>query len=459
MNIMYIIPLLIAMLLLTIALFVEKKRFRKEEYIASHDNLTGLYNRESFFKKAEETIRRNPNRKRYMVCTNIKNFKLTNDLFGKKMGDRVLADQAKLIELANYDECIYGRIAGDKFAMLIPKEYFNPELAAQNTSKLQYLIDNTNHKLHICIGVYEITDVEESAQVMCDKANMAIESMQGDYGRLIAYYDEKMLERLVHEKSILSEFDQALEGNQFKMYLQPQISNTGELTGAEAIVRWHHPTRGILMPVDFIDIIEKRGYILKLDEQMWEQAAAKLGEWKKRGIDNISISVNVSTKDFYYTDLYKAFTGLVQKYDINPGLLNIEITETVFMSDMQSHLQVINKLRDYGFHIEIDDFGSGYSSLNMLKDIEADILKIDMAFLEDTDTPVRNRIIIKSVIAMAKELGMDVITEGVRSKEHVEFLTEMGCDIFQGFYFDMPISVSDFEEKYKTKIGDVYGSV
>lgn len=448
MEIMYIIPLLAVLFLLIIAFFAESRRFRKEEYIASHDSLTGLYNRESFFKKAEEIIRKNPNRKRYMVCTNIKNFKLANDLFGKELGDRVIADQAKLLALANYDECIHGRISGDKFAMLIPKENFNPELAAKNTSKLQYLINNANYKLHICIGVYEITDTQESAQIMCDKANMAIESMQDDYGKMLAYYDEKMLERLVHEKNILSELDHALADNQFRMYLQPQISNTGALTGAEAIVRWHHPTRGILMPGDFIDIIEKRGYILKLDEQMWEQAAAKLGEWKRRGIDKISISVNVSTKDFYYTDLYKAFTGLVEKYEIDPGLLNIEITETVFMSDLQSHLEVINKLKAYGFHIEIDDFGSGYSSLNMLKDIEADILKIDMAFLEETDTPARNRIIIKSVIAMAKELGMEVITEGVRSKEHVEFLTEMGCDIFQGFYFDMPISVSAFEEKY-----------
>lgn len=450
---MYIAPILIVLLLLTVAYCIESERFRKEEYIASHDSLTGLYNRESFFKKAEEIIRKNPNRKRYMVCTNIKNFKLTNDLFGKEMGDRVLADQARLLALADYDECIHGRIAGDKFAMLIQKENFNPELAAKNTLKLQYLINNANYKLHICIGVYEITDIEETAQVMCDKANMAIESMQGDYGRFIAYYDEDMLEKLVHEKNILSELDHALEDHQFRMYLQPQISNTGELTGAEAIVRWHHPTRGILMPGDFIDVIEKRGYILKLDEQMWEQAAAKLGEWKKRGINNISISVNVSTKDFYYTDLYKAFTALVEKYDIDPALLNIEITETVFMSDVQSHLKVINQLKAYGFHIEIDDFGSGFSSLNMLKDIEADILKIDMAFLEETNTPARNRIIIKAVIAMAKELGMEVITEGVRTREHVDFLTEMGCDIFQGFYFDMPISVDRFEEKYGIKIG------
>ncbi len=436
---------MIVLILLFAALAAETRRIRTERYIASHDSLTGLYNRESFFKKVEETIRKNPQKKRYMVCTNIKNFKLTNDLFGKEMGDKVLADQAKLLMLAKYDECVYGRIGGDKFAMLIPKESFNPQLAAQNTSKLQYLINDTNYKLHLA---YEITDPEESAQVMCDKANMAIDSTQGDYSQVVAYYDEKMLGSLVQEKNVLSAFDHALESGQFRMYLQPQIKNTGELSGAEAIVRWHHPSKGILMPADFIEIIEKRGYIYKLDRCMWEQAAAKLGDWKRRGINDVCISVNVSTKDFYYIDLYKAFTGLVEKYDIDPGKFNIEITETVFIGDMKMHLEVIKKLREYGFHIEIDDFGSGYSSLNMLKNIEVDILKIDMAFLEETITTERTRIIIKAMIAMAKELGMEVITEGVRNEEHVAFLTEAGCDIFQGFYFDKPISVEEFEAQY-----------
>jgi diguanylate cyclase (GGDEF)-like protein len=441
--------MMIVLVLLVIALIAEGKRYQRERYIASHDSLTGLYNSESFYAKAEEIIRKNPKRKRYMVCTNITNFKLTNDLFGKEMGDRVLVDQAKMLTMANYDECIHGRIAGDKFAMLIPKDKFNPELAAKNTSKLQYLINNNNYKLHISIGVYEITDVKESPQVMCDKANMAIASMHGDYGKLIAYYDEGMLKELVDEKNVLSDFDSALESGWFKMYLQPQISNTGELRGAEAMVRWHQPGMDVRMPADFIGIVENRGYIYKLDEYMWEQAAAKLGDWKKRGINDVSISVNVSTKDFYYGDLYKVFTELVKKYDIDPHMFNIEITETVFMQDIDIHLEVISRLKEFGFHIEIDDFGSGYSSLNMLKDIDADIIKIDMAFLEETDNLDRSLIIVKSIISMAKELGMMVITEGVRTEEHVEFLREAGCDIFQGYYYSMPITVEEFEKRYE----------
>jgi len=432
---------------------VKMKRNQEKHYMASRDSLTGLYSRQFFFKKTEELLRKNPHKKRYMVCTNIKNFKLINDLFGQDMGDRVLTDQTKLLMLEKevlekQEDCILGRIGGDKFAMLIAKEDFHPEQITMNMSKLQYLINEANYKLHISIGVYEIEDCAESAQVMCDKANMAIESMQGEYSHMIAYYDSRMLEWMVHEKNILSEFDNALESGQFQMYLQPQIANTGELAGAEAIVRWHHPSRGVLMPADFIDIIEKRGFIYHLDQCMWQQAAAKLNDWKNRGIDNLYISVNVSTKDFYYADLYKVFTSLVEQYHIEPCKLNIEITETVFISDIEVHLTVIRRLREYGFNIEIDDFGSGYSSLNMLKDIEVDILKIDMAFLEETKNPARSRTIIKAVITMAKELGMKVITEGVRSEEHVNFLTEMGCDILQGYYYAAPLPVEAFEKKY-----------
>jgi EAL domain-containing protein (putative c-di-GMP-specific phosphodiesterase class I) len=336
--------------------------------------------------------------------------------------------------------------------MLVPKEQFDPELVAQSTTKLQYLINDANYKIHILVGVYEINDINESPQVMCDKANMAIESLKDDYGKIVAYYNTGMLDCLVNEKNVLSEFDSAIENNQFKMYLQPQISRTGELVGAEAMVRWHHPKMGVLMPNDFIGIIEKRGFIYQLDRCMWRNAAKRLSMWKKQGLENLSISVNVSTMDFYLTDLYKTFTGLVKKYKIDPKLLKIEITETVFMDDAKEHIDTIHRLKEYGFCIELDDFGSGYSAFNMLKDIEADIIKIDMAFLEETDNKEKSHTIIRSIINMAKALDMEVITEGVSTKEHVDFLTDAGCDIFQGYYYSKPIMVDEFERKYCNKI-------
>lgn len=424
------------------------RRFREEQYLATHDRLTGLYNREYFFQKAEQILRRKPDTERYMVCTNIRNFKLINDLFGEEMGDRVLVDQASLLKFSNYEDCIQGRIGADKFAMLVSKENFNPELAVKNTGKLQYLINDSNYKIQVSIGVYRIEDPNESPQVMYDRANMAIESPQGEYNKAVVYYDSRMLEQLMHEKSVVSEFEHALEEGQFQMYLQPLVGADGELKGAEALARWKHPAQGLIQPIDFISVVEKSGLIIRLDEYIWELAARKLRDWKERGLEELSISVNVSGKDFYYVDLYKTFTELAEKYGISPDRLNIEITETVLMTDLEMHLEVLSRLQEYGFCIEIDDFGSGYSSLNMLKDIRADVLKIDVLFLRETENKERSRVILSSVIDMAKRLGISVITEGVETKEQIQMLTDMGCEMFQGFYFSQPVPVEKFEEIY-----------
>lgn len=426
----------------------EIRRFREEQYLATHDRLTGLYNREYFFQKVEQILQRKPEVRRYMVCTNIKNFKLVNDLFGEEMGDRVLVDQASMMKFGNYEDCIAGRIEADKFAMLISEENFSDELAVKNLARLQYMINDCNYKIHIVIGVYRIEDPKESPQVMYDRASMAIQSAQSDYQKTVVYYDSQMLKQLIYEKGIVREFDHAISTGQFRMYLQPLVRADRTLKGAEALARWVHPARGLIMPVNFISVVEKTGLISKLDEYMWELAARKLREWKDIGREDLTISVNISAKDFYYTDLYKTFTGLTQKYGIAPGNLNLEITETVLMSDLQHHMETLTRLQDYGFVIELDDFGSGYSSLNMLKDITADVLKIDMLFLRETEHTVRNRIILQSVISMAKQLGMAVITEGVETEEQLESLKKMGCELFQGYYFSRPIAVEEFEQKY-----------
>lgn len=420
----------------------------EKSYAASHDRLTGLLNREAFFAKVEEVIQADPETPRYMVCTNIRNFKLVNDLFGHEMGDKVLQDQASMLCRADYPGTLHGRIMGDRYAMLIEKKNFNPELAAKNTAQLQYLINDSNHRLHILIGVYEIVDPMESASVMFDKANMAIEYSRDDYHDFMVVYSKDMMERLIYEKEMISDFENALENHEFKLYLQPQMRKDKQLKGAEALVRWEHQKKGYLQPKYFIEVLEKAGLIIKLDHFMWESACRKLKEWKDRGREDLSLSVNISAKDFYYIDIYDTFTSLVEKYGINPYHLTLEITETVFISDVGSHLEILERLQDYGFKIGIDDFGSGYSSLNMLKDITADILKIDMVFLQETKNHYRRWIILDSVISMAKELGMDIVTEGVETEEQFKRLVQMGSDVFQGFYFDEPLSEEAFEEKY-----------
>ena len=204
----------------------------------------------------------------------------------------------------------------------------------------------------------------------------------------------------------------------------------------------------MIPPYKFITVFEQTGLIGRLDSYMWEQACIKLQEWQRRGFTDQYLSVNISQKDFYLLDVYQIVTSLVEKYQIEPRQLHLEITETAIMNNPQEQLPLIGKLREYGFRVEIDDFGSGYSSLNTLKDMKVDVLKIDMGFLRKTEHQDRSRIILKMVVSLAKSLEMEVITEGVETQEQVDFLKEYGCDIFQGYHFAKPMPVVEFEQKF-----------
>ncbi len=234
--------------------------------------------------------------------------------------------------------------------------------------------------------------------------------------------------------------------------MQPQFTAGDErLIGAEALVRRIKPDGTIVPPAEFVPIYEKTGLICRIDRFIWEQAAMKLRDWKLRGIDS-HISVNISPHNFYYMNVYEELVGLTEKYEINPKSLNVEITETAIMSDVPNLREGMKKLREAGFIVEIDDFGSGYSSLSALKDISADILKIDMGFLRKTENTEKGRVILETVISLAKQLKMSVITEGVELAEQADGLRKMGCDYFQGYYYSKPISVDSFEKQYMPEL-------
>ena len=423
------------------------RQFKEEQYRATHDMLTGLLNRNAFEEEAAKILAE-ATEPYYMICCNIQDFKLVNELYGAEVGDKLLAAQANMIRRYEGMDSVSARIYADKFTTLMPKNRFNEELFLQNMSEVVELEEVSSFRLHYYIGVYEITNVNEPVWTMYDKATMAIDTIRGSYEESISYYKEELLEHIMKEKEVLGEFDKALEENQFCMFLQPQISNNGNIAGAEALVRWIHPEKGMVSPGIFIPTLEKAGLIHKLDLYMWESAAKKLAEWKRQGRENFSISVNISTKDFLYLDVCEAFRSLAQNYDFNIKNLKLEITESVLMKNVRETMKAIDGLHGIGYDIEIDDFGSGYSSLGMLKDINADILKIDMIFLQETKNIERSTTILKNIISMSKELGMPVITEGVETKEQVNFLMDVGCDMFQGFYFAKPMSVADFEKQY-----------
>lgn len=420
----------------------------REKYKAAHDGLTGLLTREQFFIDTHELINKYAGMKFCIICSNIKDFKFVNELFGIEKGDRVLKRQAQIIKEWKSDKMLSARIQNDRFAMCIPKEDLCEDDLIEAVKMMQEEFANTSFHLHLFIGIYEISDRNESVSIMCDKANIAGDTIKDNYESCIAYYDEHLLEISIEERQIIGEFDMALARKEFVMFLQPQVDCDGNAYGAEALVRWQHPGRGLLTPQKFIEVLEKAGLIYKLDRYMWERAAEKLSEWKKAGWEKYHISVNISTKDFFMIDVYGTFTQLIRKYDINPENLKLEITETALMSDFEKNMEILKHLQAYGFKIEIDDFGSGYSSLNMLKDISADVLKIDMGFLRTSENEVKGQDILESIISLAGKLGMEVITEGVEKNSQLQMLKMMGCKIFQGFYFSRPIPVEEFEDKY-----------
>lgn len=422
--------------------------WEQEKYKASHDSLTGLLNRDQFYEDVHDMVNKYHDTTFYLICSNIKDFKFINEIFGMEKGNQVLIKQAKLMASNPSERTICARLMNDRFALCLPREEFDEKRVADSVKELQREFSGNSFHLHTYMGVYEIRDRDEAVSIMVDKANIAADTIKNNYDCCVAYYDEHLLEISIEQRRLLGEFEPALQKGEFVMYLQPQVNRDGAAKGAEALVRWAHPSRGILTPYAFIDILENAGLIYKLDLYIWEKAAQKLAEWKEKGYGSYHISVNISTKDFYIIDIYETFTGLINKYGIAASNLHLEITETTLMTDFEKNMNIIHKLQDVGFRVEIDDFGSGYSSLNMLKDISADVLKIDMGFLRKSENEVKGQDILESIITLAGKIGMDVITEGVETKKQLDMLTMMGCHEFQGYYFSKPVPVSEFEEKY-----------
>ena len=233
---------------------------------------------------------------------------------------------------------------------------------------------------------------------------------------------------------------------EFVIYIQPQIdTRNNKVIGGETLVRWLSPKRGMVPPSEFVPLFEKNGMITKMDFHVWELACRQLAKWKAEGKGDRTLSINISAKNFYLTDLYERITGLVEKYDIDPQRLKLEITETAFVLDVKKQMELVQRLQKRGFLVEMDDFGSGYSALNSLKDIDIDVLKLDMKFFEKTDTPKRSEKIIASMVGLANKLTTPVIAEGVETKEQIDYLNSIGCHVVQGYFYSKPMSVEEYE--------------
>lgn len=422
------------------------------KYRLEHDSLTGIYSRDIFCEVTSKMLTENPRSNYILVSMDIEKLKLINDLFGRTRGNDILNSIANKLREILPEKGTYARLESDRFAACFSESFFTLE-------EFQKIINDSvkgcinNFTVVVKFGAYKIKDIDIKIDIMCDRAQMALQTIKGDYSCNFVYYNEQIHEALVLEQKIISDMETALKEKQFVIYLQPIYSlSKMKPISAEVLVRWIHPEFGMIAPGVFIPIFEKNGYVGRLDYYVWEQACRFLANRKKKGKEDISISVNISRYTLYDPELSMKIIKLVKKYNVNPLLLKFEITESAYTDNPKQLVKTMLLLQDYGFKVLMDDFGSGYSSLNLLKNLNVDILKIDMQFLEDFETSSRGGSIFTSVVRMAKWLQIPVIAEGVETKAQLEFLRGVGCDSIQGYYFAEPLPVNEFEEHLKASM-------
>ncbi len=414
-----------------------------------YDRLTGLYSKEFFYKQAQEQMRTHPERQYTIICSNIENFKLYNDVFGIAAGDRLLREIANMfLELKGRDE-ICGRFNADRFMLLRSQEHrtANYDHLVETGQQMLSAAKNTVMKW----GVYEVASEGVSVEQMCDRAFLAADSIRGQYNTHFSVYDDSLRSKLLREQVITESMEAALAQRQFQVYLQPKFSLLDDrLAGAEALVRWIHPEMGFLSPGEFIPLFEKNGFITQLDRYVWEEACRLLHDWQSRGLTTVPVSVNISRADIYQADVADVLLGLIRKYRLKPALLHLEITESAYTEDPQQIIDTVAHLRSLGFIIEMDDFGSGYSSLNMLNQMKLDILKLDMKFIQSETAKPPEQGILCFIVELARRLNLSVVAEGVETREQLEHIRDIGCDYVQGYFFAKPMPSAEFE-KYLTE--------
>lgn len=416
------------------------------------DNGTHLdipcYRNNEFFRRAHIWAEHVETSRIGMAALDINYFKLYNDLFGREAGDLLLETIGGIIsELANVCHGVAGYLGGDNFGLLFPVEDDLNIKEFCNDIELQILKYANTDGFSPSVGVVITRDPSISITILYDRALVALSNVKGNYTNHVSFYNEDSYERDRQNQILIIKAREGLEKGEFTFFLQPKVDiETNKVVSAEALARWIHEGR-VVPPIEFVELLENTGYIFALDAYIWEAVCAWQRSVIDRGIEPISVSVNVSRVDFYFTDLANHFINLVEKYQISPQLIGIEVTESAYSKDIETINEVIHRLQEYGFQVLMDDFGSGYSSLKMLRSVSVNVLKMDKGFIDhaniqkgsDTDA------IIGSVIKMAHMMGLSVVSEGVETEEQRDSLRCMGCDYVQGYFYYRPMAIDDFE--------------
>ncbi|MCC0653527.1 EAL domain-containing protein [Clostridioides sp. ES-S-0001-03] len=423
-------------------LYSKAKNQKTIEKIAYTDLVTGYSNWRKFESDAINLLKKaSQNDKHAMVTFDIDKFKAINDIYGHKKGNSILKDIADTLNNMTHDNETFARVSSDNFNILLK---YNTKEDIVNTIKKIII---SNDFVNLSFGIYEIKDKNLSISAYSDRASLAKLSIKNNRDINFAFFNDKLRDKLLLEDKIEKEMEYALENNQFIMYLQPKYNiKSDKFCGSEALVRWQYTEKEFIYPSDFIPIFEKNGFITKIDMYILEQACKEIRTLFDKGILPLPISVNFSRVDFLKKDFITKIVNICDKYKIPYSLIEIEITESSMFGDTDTLFDVSRRLQDIGFIISMDDFGSGYSSVNMLKNIPLNVIKLDRGFFIDDKNIDKSQIVIKSIVSLIKQLGIRVVAEGIETKSQVEMLREANCDIIQGYYFSKPLPVKEFEK-------------
>ena len=410
------------------------------------DGLTGLFTIEYFYRYGNQFDKFYPSADMDALCFDINHFHVLNERFGIEKGDEILKRVAqRLNEVFNDQGSFVCRKSADTFLVYCPHQDDYSKIVEQVSD----IGSEINAAIKVRVGVYSCCDKKLDIHARFDRAKIAADKIRNNYSVFVNKFDEALIDAELFAEQLVDEFPKALAEKQFQVYYQPKFDIRGDkpiLSSAEALVRWFHPTLGMISPGKFIPLFEEDGLIAKLDEFVWRSAAEKIAEWKSKFGVSLPVSVNLSRAEMYDPDLVDKMKKITEDNGISTKELYLEITESAYVSDSHQIVDRVKALRDSGFFIEMDDFGSGYSSLNMISELPIDALKLDMVFIRTAFDKHHDTRMISIVIDIADYLGVPVIAEGVETEEQYLELKKLGCTIIQGYYFSKPVPADEFEK-------------
>lgn len=441
-------------ILARVSRIIELSEGRQLISAAEYDRLTMLYNKNFFFEYANRIYQYHQDWSMDAIVLNIDNFHSVNDLNGRKFGDRVLRTLGEEIKsFLGETTGIAGRLEADWFNIYCSHFEEYQSLLDRFQNKLDQLFGNAGIRLRMGVKPWK-KDVEPL--LLFDRARAACNMVKGNASSHLMIYDEKMRMKELLNQRLLNDLRRAVEEHELKVYYQPKYmiqSDVPRLSSAEALIRWEHPELGMISPGEFIPLFEGNGQISILDRYVWNEVALQIARWKDQYGVTLPVSVNLSRVDVFNPDLLDHLRGLVEKNGLGYNCLKLEVTESAYTDNASQLIDVINNLRKSGFEIEMDDFGSGYSSLNMLSSMPVDVLKMDMAFIRNIESNEKDLRLVELVMDIARSLNVLVVAEGVETEGQMKLLKEAGCNLIQGYYFSRPLPAEEFEKKYIIKGG------